>query len=133
MQYVRGDGSLVIERLVPEDRMAEEGEEDQFLSAYQMIKQHADLEVQEPVDAPLEAVARAVQSLTSRKYRLVMFVVENRDVIRSWLGKDFRIEDIWQVPLVEDPDAHEPGFFVCGSRTGTLVRDIETAVFCRME
>lgn len=132
MVYVRGEEHLQVERMVPEDRMPE-GDDDQFLTAYQMVKQHADLEVQEPVDAPLEAVARAVQSLTSRKYHLTMFVVENREAIRAWLGRDLRIEDIWQVPLVEDPDAHERGLFVCGARTGTMVRDIEAAVFCRME
>ena len=131
LRYIRGDETVIVERLIPEDR--EEQPDDGFLTAYQMVKQHADLEVQEPTDAPLEAVAKAIQSLTSRRLKLTMFVVENRDLVREWIGRDFRIEDIWQVPLVEDPDAHDQGLFVCGSRTGDMVQDIEAAVFCRME
>ena len=85
------------------------------------------------MDSSLEAVAKAVQSLTSRRIRLTMFVAESQEVVREWLGKDLRIEDIWQVPFVADPDAHDQGLFVCGSRVGDMVQDIEAAVFCRME
>jgi hypothetical protein len=132
MRYTRGDEGLVVERLIPEDQVASRADS-AFLSAYQMVKQHADMEVQEPVAAPVEAIARAVQSLSSRNIKLTMFVVESREAARAWVGKDLRIEDIWQVPLVEDPDALERGLFVCGSRSGNMVQDIESAVFCRME
>ena len=132
LRYVRGEEGVVVERLVPEDRDGVP-ENESFVTAYQMVKQHADLEVQEPVDTPIEAVAKAVQSLTSRRLKLTMFIAESRGVVREWTGNDLRIEDIWQVPLIEDPDAHDLGLFVCGSRTGDMVQDIEAAVFCRME
>jgi len=132
--YVRGRPTFTVERLVPADTLAEGGEGlPDFLTPFQMIRQHADLEIQEPIGAPLEAISRAVQSLTSRGLKLTMFVCESKDVVRAWLGRDLRIEDIWQVPLHEDPDAHESGVFVVGSKEGVLIRDIEAAILCRLD
>lgn len=130
--YERGRPSFTVERLVPEDSLGPEDVGAEFLTPYQMVRQHSDLEVQEPVDDPLEAVGRAVQQLSTRGYRLTMFVCESRDVVRAWMRRDLRVEDIWQVPLVEDPDAHDRGLFVIGSKTGTLIKDIEAAVLCRI-
>jgi hypothetical protein len=130
LRYSRGDAGVVVERLMP----VEEGDpSSEFLTAYQMVKQHADLEIQEPADSPLESIAKAIQSLTSRRLKFTMFVAESRHAVRAWTGRDLRIEDIWQIPVVEDPEAHDRGIFVCGSSSGTMVQDIEAAVFCRME
>lgn len=133
--YERGRTAFAVERLVPEDAVADGDEhgEGTYLTAYQMIRQHADLDVQEPVAEPLEAVARAVQTLTGRGYDLTMFVCERRELVREWMRRDLRLEDIWQVPLVEDADATDSGVFVVGSKSGTLIRDIEAAVLCRLE
>ena len=132
--YVRGKPTFTVERLVPADSLPEaEADGSDFLTPFQMIRQHADLEIQEPIGAPLEAIGRAVQSLTSRGLKLTMFVCESKDIVRSWLGRDLRIEDIWQVPLHEDPDAHEAGVFVVGSKEGALIRDIEAAILCRVD
>lgn len=130
--YERGKSTFTVERLVPEDSVTPEDLGSEFLTAYQMIRQHSDLEIQEAVDDPLEAVARAVQTLTARGYKLTMFVCEDRNQLRDWIRRDLRVEDIWQVPLIEDPDAHDAGIFVAGSKAGALVREIEAAVFCRI-
>lgn len=133
MVYERARPTLTIERLVPEDALGKDAAP-AFLTPYQMVRQHADIEVLEPGDwSPVEAVARAVQSLTSRGYRLTMFVVENREVVREWFGRDLRVEDIWQVPLREDPETREDGLFVVGSKVGALIHEIEAAVLCRIE
>lgn len=129
--YERGLPYFTVERYDTTWNASQVTETDDFLSAYHMIKQHAELEILDPVGDALESVARAVQSLTSRNFKLIMFVAEGRGAVREWVGKDLRIEDIWQVPLVEDAEAYEHGLFVCGSRTGTMIRDIEAAVFCR--
>lgn len=130
--YERGRPTFVVERLVPEDQVDAEETETEYLTAYQMVRQHGEIEVQEPIDDPLEAIARAVQSLTTRGFKLTMFVCESRDMVRAWLRRDLRVEDIWQVPLVEDPDAHDAGVFVVGSKSGSLIRDVEAAVLCRI-
>jgi hypothetical protein len=132
--YERGRGAFTVERLLPEDAVAAEDDrgEGDYLTAYQVIRQHAELDVQEPIAEPLEAIARAVQSLTARGFDLTMFVCESRELVRDWLKRDLRPEDIWQVPLVEDADATGSGVFVVGSKSGTLVRDIEAAILCRL-
>jgi len=131
--YVRGE-PLVVERYVPTPDVQDMADDDAFLTAFQAVRQHADLEIQPLHADPLSALARAVQSLTSRRYKLTMFICSSRDAVRSWLGNDLRIEDIWQVPLVEDFEATGGGVFVCGSASGSsMIRDIEAAVFCRME
>ncbi len=131
--YERGRTSFSVERLVPEDSLETPEERGEMATAFQMIRQHADLDVQEAGADPLESVARAVQALTSRGHKLIMFVCENRDLVRQWLKRDLRLEDIWQVPLYEDPDAQASGVFVVGSKTGTLLRDIEAAIMCPIE
>lgn len=131
--YERGRPAFTVERLVPEDSLTTQDVGSEFLTAYQMVRQHSDLEIQEPVEDGLEAVARAVQSLTARGFKLTMFVCESREVVREWMRRDLRLEDIWQVPLVEDPEARDSGVFVVGSKSGTLIREIEAAVFCRNE
>jgi hypothetical protein len=134
--YRRGESTFTVERLVPESAQpGKEGGDDgmeQFLTPFQMIRQHAELEIQEPYDVLLEALGRAVQSLTTRGFKLTMFVCLDKALVRG-MGRDLRIEDIWQVPLHEDPDATENGVFVVGSKSGPNIRDIETAVMCRIE
>jgi hypothetical protein len=134
--YRRGEPTFTVERLVPESAQpGKEGAEDgmeQFLTPFQMIRQHAELEIQEPYGLLLEAISRAIQSLTTRGFKLTMFVCSDKALVRK-MGRDLRIEDIWQVPLHEDPDAQDGGVFVVGSKTGSNIRDIETAVMCRME
>jgi hypothetical protein len=130
LTYSQGKSALTVERLVPEDQVAQP-EDGDFLTPYQMIRQHADLTVQEPVDDGLLALSKAVQQLTLEGYRLTMFVCPDRELVRRWIGNGLRIDHVWQVPLYEDPDAQEFGIFVVGSSRGSLVRDIEAAVFCR--
>lgn len=128
--YERGKPTFTVERIVPEAAL---GGDDmaQFLTPFQMIRQHAELEIQEPQGSMLEAISRAVQAITTRGAKLTMFVCETREMTRVCLGRDLRVEDIWQVPLLEDPDAHEAGIFVIGSKSGPLLRDIEVAILCR--
>lgn len=127
--YTRGQKSLVVERRVPEDLLKKPND---FLTPYQMITQHADVSINDANLEPLHMLAQAVQSLTTEGYKLSMFVCENREVLRRWLGNDLRPEHIWQVPLLEDPDMHDNGLFVVGSTRGSLIQHIEAAVFCRI-
>lgn len=131
--YERGRSTFTVERLVPEDSLSVADVGNEFLTAYQMVRQHSDLEIQEPAEEPLEAIGRAVQSLSARGFKLTMLICESRELVREWVRRDLRLEDIWQVPLVEDPDMHDNGVFVVGSKSGALIRDIEVAVFCRIE
>ncbi len=133
--YERGKGAFTVERLVPEADVegSREDVDAAFLTPFQMIRQHAELEIQEPVEDPLEALSRAIQSLTTRGIKLTMFVCDTRSAVRAWLGRDLRVEDIWQVPIHEDPDVHDAGVFVVGSRSGPHLKDIEAAILCRFK
>jgi len=130
--YERGKPSFTVERLVPEATLRASEDQAQFITPFQMIRQHAELEIQEPQDSVLEAISRAVQTITTHGAKLTMFVCETKEMARASLGRDLRIEDIWQVPLHEDPDSHEAGIFVVGSKSGPLIRDIEFAILCRV-
>lgn len=130
LRYERGRQELEVERWVASDR--EPPKDSEFLTPYSMIVQHAQVDIQEPGLEPLVSMARAVQQLTSERYKLSMIVCESKEVVRRWLGRDLRPEDIWQVPLLEDPDMHENGVFVVGSSRGLFIQDIEAAVFCRI-
>jgi len=135
--YERGSTVFTVDRRVPAgktgDRTADDGIV-ALLTPFQMIRQHADLEDAESdgAESAIETVARAVQSLTSRGHKLTMFVCPNRTMVREWLEKGIRVEDVWQVPLLEDADIRGSHFFVVGSKAGPSLRDVEAAVCCQM-
>lgn len=130
--YERGRPGFTVERSVPEASLGAVEPSSAYLTAYQMVRQHADLDVQELGVNTLESLARAVQSLAHRGFRLTMFVCESKDAVRSWMPGDLRLEDVWGVPVLEDPEARERGVFVVGSRVGPTIREIEGAVLCRL-
>ena len=133
--YRRGEPSFSVERLVPEASLAKEDGDagEAFLTPFQMIRQHAELEIQEESSAPLlERICHATQSLTARGFKLTMFVCGDKMRLRR-SSPSLRVEDVWQVPLHEDPDAPVDGVFVIGSKSGPHLHDIETAVLCTAE
>lgn len=137
LYYERGKPSFVVERLVLEDAIeTAQASDEAFLTPFEMIRQHSALETPDPEPDALVAVAKAVRTLSERHMDLTMFVCYSRQEVYSWFCRGrqdlFRPEDIWQVPLVEDPDAAETGLFVVGSSQGPLVGNIEMAVLCRM-
>lgn len=129
--YSRGKPVITVERLVPEDLAPEPGD-DEFLTPYQMVRQHSDIRAVDISNEGLATVARAVQLLTAENYRLTMFVCSNRDFVVRWLGDGLRPDHVWQVPLVEDPDVGFDGIIAVGSTRGNLVSDIEAAVICQI-
>ena len=128
-RWTRGAEHLIVERFRPES----EDTQDEFLSPYQMIRQYAQLEIMERKDEPLEMVAEAVQQLTIDGFKVTMLVCPSKEALRRAFHKSLRIDQVWQVPLYEDPDIDHEGVFVVGSTRGDMLRDIEAAVFCKME
>lgn len=107
---------------------------DQFLTAFQMVRQHAEIEEVEASGDLLRDVAQAVQRLTTQGVKLSMFVCEAKHFVReASTDKHLRIEDVWQVPLHEDPEARGVGLLVVGSQSGPYICDIEVAVKCPLE
>lgn len=130
LNYTRGNPRLIVERLVPEG--TEQNRDDPFLTPYQMVRQHADVRVVDLSDEGLTTLSRAVQLLSVENYRLTMFVCSNRDFVSRWLGHGLRPDQVWQVPLIEDPDIEFDGILAIGSTRGNLIRDIEAAVVCKI-
>ena len=138
MLYERGR-PLLVERFGP-PRSDGAGEEtpdvlDAFLTPYQMVRQHADLDVQEDAFFPLEALARAAQSLAERDCTPSMLVCRRGSDVRTWTKAlaGLRVEDIWQIPLIEDPEVDPERVYLAGSASGRkMIRDITAAVQCSM-
>lgn len=126
--YSKGE-DLLVERSV----MREEGDsESPFLTAYQMVRQHSELEIQEIKGSPLLAACTAVQDLRDQKSPLTFVVVFSYEALSSWLPKDVDLEKLFGVNLFADPEAPEDCIFFCGSSISPMIRDVEKAICCRM-
>lgn len=126
--YEKGE-PLIVERLVPESALKTDNE---FLTAWQMIRQHAVVEILEGLDSPMAVVCRAATSLAEKGYTAMMLVASNRGDVDEWfsLGK---IDAVFRLPFVEDPDCPDRCLIFCGSQAGTMIGNIEYAVVCRMD
>lgn len=130
LTYARGTPSLTVERLVPPAEGSVESSE--FVTPFQMVRQHADIGIHESTGDPLADLAGAVQQLATDGYRLSMFVCTDKDRLTQWLGHRLRAGQVWQVPVFEDPELDLDGVFAVGSTRGRFLKDVEAAVFCKM-
>lgn len=125
--YSKGE-DLLVERTVT----VPEEEESSLLTPYQMVRQHADLEIQEVMPLSLVACCTAVQELRKSGSPLTFIVVSDKEELQAWLPKGIDLADLFGVELFVDSDAPESCIFMCGSVISPMIRDIEKAICCRM-
>lgn len=124
--YTKGE-PLLVERLVPESST----KESDFLTPWEMVRQHADVEIREVGDAPLVTMCKAATSLAEKGYAATMIVANDRDAVDAWFGDNGKIDAVLRLPFLEDPDCPPHSIIFCGSKTGEMVQHIEYAVLCR--
>jgi hypothetical protein len=97
-----------------------------------MIRQHADLEIQEVIPFPLAACCSAVQELRKSGAPLTFIVVSNKEELQEWLPEGIDLVSLFGVELFVDSDSPEGCIFLCGSAVSPMIRDIEKSICCRM-
>lgn len=120
---------LVVDRRVREE-MAGAGIS---VSAYQMVRQHSDIEIIDAIEDPLRTIALASQSLSQRDAKLICIVVNNKMDAYDWFDRQIRPEKMLNTDLVEDPECPDNCMFLCGSKSGISIKDIEYSILCRMD
>lgn len=120
---------LVVDRRVREE-LAGQGV---TVSAYQMVRQHTDINIPEQLSSPIRAVAMASQFLSDKDVKLVCIVANNMFDVYKWFDKSIRPEKMLNTKLIEDPECPENCLFVCGSKVGSSIKDIEYSILCRMD
>jgi len=126
--YAKGE-PLVVEKAVPESVLEEDNH---YITAFQMVRQHAEVKIIEAEVTPLEQLCRAAIILSEREHDPTMLVVNNREALDKWFvfGNP---SHLFRIPVVEDPECREEFVIMCGSQSGRMMSQIEYAVFCRME
>ena len=127
--YSKGEDLLVERSVVIEQG---ESEESSLLTPYQMVRQHADLEIQESIDNSIVACCVAAQSLRKTGAPLTFIVTSNMAALREWLPDGIDLSEIFGVEVFIDTDTPESCIFMCGSVISPMIRDIEKAICCRM-
>lgn len=134
LQYIRGEEHIAVERLVPEDEVPEAQKDNTYLTAFEMARQHAELfdelEQKDGEDI-LRLIARAIQHLAINGFTATAFLVQTRVGIADFVGRDISLDMVWHIPLIEESELDSNVLLITGSRTSSLIRDIEAAVFCR--
>lgn len=125
--YSKGE-DLLVERSVLKD---EDDPESTFLTPYQMIRQHSELEIQEIMENSLFACCKAVQELRET-HPLQFIVVGEAETLTAWLPKGIDLRRLFGVELFVDPDTPDDCLFFCGSQVSPMIRDIEKSICCRM-
>jgi len=125
--YSKGE-DLLIERSV----LVNQDEESSLLTPYQMVRQHADLEIQEVIDNSLIACCVAAQQLRKDGAPLTFIVTANMAELREWLPDGIDLAEMFGVEVFIDADTPESCIFMCGSVISPMIRDIEKAICCRM-
>jgi len=126
--YTKGE-DLLVERSVMSG-----GEEDpsSLLTPYQMVRQHAELEIQEALRDALLACCLAVQELRAQRVPITFIVVQDKEQLTAWLPEGVRLETLFGVELFVDPETAEDCLFFCGSQISPMIKDVEKAICCRM-
>ena len=106
---------------------------DSLVSAYQMVRQHSDIEIVDSVSDPIRTVALASQSLSQKTAKLVCLVTNNMFDTYTWFDSELRPEKMLNTEIIEDPECPEGCLFLCGSRSGISIKDIEYSVLLRMD
>lgn len=122
------DEPLTVDRRVRKEMVGES-----MVSAYQMVRQHSDISIIEDVSDPVMCLCKAAQDLHNSGSKTICIVANNKFDVYKWFHKALRPEGILGVGIVEDSDCPEDCVFICSSKTGTMVRDIEKSVLIRME
>lgn len=120
------------EPLIVDRRVRQELASNGMVSAYQMIRQHSDIQIVEDSDNPVRTVAKASQDLSNKDIRLVCLVVNNRMDCYQWFDSELQPEKVLNTKIIEDPECPEDCLFLCGSKSGQSVKDIEYSILCRM-
>ena len=121
--------SLVVERLVPE---SEAQKDSAFLTPYQMVRQHADIEILEMEDSAVSSVCAAASLLAEKGFTATLLVAGTRKAVDAWFPHG-KIDAILRLPFLEDPDCPDGVLVFCGSQAGNMLSQIEYAIVCRME
>jgi hypothetical protein len=129
-RYTRGDPLFFERQILEVDK--EEGPEGVMATPYQAVRSMADIEIQEGEHPPLEALCRAVQRVTQEKYDPTFIVVHSQQAFAKWLGNSLRVQDFIRIRILEDMDAPAGRFFVCGSRLGPMIHEVEFSAVVRM-
>ena len=125
--YRRGD-PLVVERMVPSSEVQDLPD---LMTPFQLVRQYADVEEISGGD-PLSVVATACQRISDKKATVSSLVCGSRREVQKW-AEPYRLEDIFRLPLLEDPESPEGMLLICGSQTGDAMVDVDTAFFVQME
>jgi len=126
--YTKGEDLLVERSVVTES----EDSENSLVTPYQMVRQYAELEIQEIMGDALLACCTAVQELRAQKSPMTFVVVQDKEQLMAWLPKRVRIETLFGVELFVDPETPEDCIFFCGSQVSPMIKDVEKAICCRM-
>lgn len=125
--YTKGE-DLLVERTI----LKEEDEETNLLTPYQMVRQHAELEIRETLDNSLLACCLSAQELRDAGHPLTFIVTSNSSALSAWLPKGVFLDTMFGVQIFFDADTPEDCLFFCGSSVSPMIRDIEKAICCRM-
>jgi hypothetical protein len=125
--YTKGE-DLVVER----SSLASEEADDPFVTPYQMIRQHAELEILESANTPLLTASLAVQEVRRQGFELTAIVCRTVKEIQAWLPDELNSSHVFGAEVFVDPDCPEEHVFFCGSGLSSMIRDIEKSILCRM-
>lgn len=120
------------EPLIVDRRIRKELAGDSMVTAYQMVRQHSDIEIVETVADPVRTLAKAAQALSQKVAKTVCIVVNNKFTAYAWFDSELRPERMLNTSIIEDPECPDDCLFLCGSTTGVSVKDIEFSILLRM-
>lgn len=103
------------------------------VSAYEMVRQHTDIEIIEQTENPIRMLAKASQSLSNKDCKLICIIANNKFEAYSWFDSEIRPEKMLNTLFVEDPECPEECLFLCASKSGSSIKDIEYSILCRMD
>jgi len=126
--YIKGE-DLIVERTV---LTTDSPGEDPFLTPYQMVRQHSELEIQEAAPA-LIACCRAAQEIRKQGFDLTGIVSRSPEEVNAWLPEELDLGKTFGVEVFIDPECPEGCLFFCGSSSSPMIRDIEKSILCRMD
>ena len=126
--YTKGE-DLVVERATLDP---EEDIEGPFITPYQIIRQHAEIEMRAFDRNALITACSAVQDLRQSKYELT-FIVCRDPIELAQIPGGLSLVDVFGVEILYDPECPEGLVFFCGSSTSSMISDIEKVMICKME
>ena len=120
------------EPLVVDRRIRQELAGGGLLSAYQMVRQHSEIDIVDSTEDTVRTLAVSAQNLAHKSAKTVCIVVNNLFDTYAWFDSTLRPEKMLNTSIVEDPECPEKCLFLCGSKTGQSIKDIEYSILIRM-